>query len=38
MHYGVGEPDEGRFESGNGRIAAAVVLTLYDKPYRFARQ
>lgn len=38
MHYGVGDPDKGRFEIGNGRIAAAVVMTLYDKPYRFVRQ
>ena len=38
MHYGTGDPDKGSFEIGAGRIAAAVVMTLYDKPYRFARR
>ena len=38
MHYGVGDPDKGRVEIGDERIAVAIIMTLHDKPYRFARR
>ena len=39
MHYvGLGEPDQGIFEIADGRGPSAVVMTLYEKQVRFAKQ
>ncbi len=37
MSYGTGEPDQGRFDIKDGRVSA-IVLQLYDQPYRFVRK
>ena len=37
LSYGTGEPDQGRCDIKDGRVCA-IMLQLYDEPYRFVRE